>query len=173
MALVPPGMANANVGVFEANRPIIEFEVSPNVPLPNFADGLIEYKVIPPRGPPAGEPLPRWDVYIDVFLNSDRLLLDTSPLMWAFAASTAAADGTVVPRPVLVPGQDRAGSVLWDMTEFSFGEGVAGYMVSPTPFITNGNPPTGYSIFLAINRQPGDNVTYTLSKVDVTRRDIS
>ena len=175
MALAPIGMANPNVGIFEANNPIVDttYDLEDTL-LPNFANGMLEFKIIPPYGPVGGEQLPRWSVYINVFVGSSNPVGTPSNLVWGFAESTDAPDVTVVPVPNLVPGQDHAGTLEWGYAGFVWGVGVGeSYELNPNPFVTGGNPARGFSLFLAISRDEGDTTDYPLRIVQVSRRDVS
>lgn len=174
MALVPNGMANPDVALFESNNPlIVDNRAVDDTEIP---DGdCLEYSLFTGvAGPAGGEGSPSWWIELTLYIHVEDPGSEFNNIGIIIAPSTGGPDGASVPQPVLNPDTMRWMISQFYPDQFLQGSGPgSAYEVNMGSTTITPNPTTPYSLYITRFPIDGDTATYSLRTILSNRKDIS
>lgn len=164
-------MANLDVGMYEANNPLILYENAVDVEIPD--DNCVEYSLIPAL-PAGGDQPPSWWIELSIFVHVEDPGADFSTMGVILAPSTGGPDGATVPQPVLDIATMRTLVSDFSPANFLWGSGPgSAYEINMGSTTITPNPATPYSLYFTRFPLAGDTATYSLRTIVCNRKDIS
>lgn len=173
MALVPIGMANDQVAMFEANNPVIRSDVQTDIQIPSPAVASIEYQFIPasPAAAPGGEPDPVWEIGLTTLIEPENSTGDFGDVVVIFAPSSGEPNESIVPTPVFEWG--AMSYIETPIGFFSVGSGPSEMFLTSGQTLLYSNPGVAYSMYISVRPSRDDTATYFLRRFRTWRKDIA